>query len=386
MNKYKLLYTDRFAIKNGQGSTIITGFGEKQITVRVYNLDKKKVCDFLINHFHTASNIDNWNSEKNDDIETLKILYKLQYFTKRQKVIKKDNNGEKINSLKEREKKCAGFTNPQIEMAWSHLRSSIDDKENLQPQLKKYFLYKKDDRERLKHNHKHKKVAKDFSLPISCSSGYLIRKRNWQGEPVYYCRPCSNDFSQTVLHKNEDGTLNEKDERLVNVYRQNSLFFWFKDFNQLQKKLKPINEKLAIDANLYYPAQKPEDFKDYLVKVENRRTDADRPKFKFYLKEDNRMGFTIFKKFILKYKFRNLQDLKSNLRKEWIEEKIFCPKSLEEHIGKVTDMRTKPNKLLPTLKEMRDLFEKSQKNKILAYSAKEKFTLEVSHDEISTRF
>ena len=384
VNTYKFLYTDRFAIKNGQGSTIITGFGEKQITVRVYNLDKKKVCKFLIDHFHTASNIDNWNSEKNDEVKILKILYKLQYFTKRQKVIKKDNNkknnnGEKLNSLKkESEKKCAGFINPQIEMAWSDLQSSIDDKENLQPQLKKYFLCKQDDRELLKHNHEHKKVAKDFSLPISCSSGYLIRKKNWQGETVYYCRPCSNDFSQTVLHKNEDGTLNEKDERLANVYRQNSLFFWFKNFNQLKEKLEPIDKELAIDANLYYPAQKPEDFKDYLVKVENRRTDAERPKFIFYLKEDKRMDFTTFKEFVLKYKFRNLQDLKGDLRKKWIEGKFYCEscESLKKSIKEVKSMKKKPNKLLPTLEEMRDLFEESQKNKILAYSAKGKFTLD----------
>ena len=285
---------------------------------------------------------------------------------------------KKLYHLKDSDKKCGGHIDPQIEKVWAELHSSIDQSQDLRKQLKNYFLNKLHNGKRVpKDNHDHKKVAKDFSLPVASSSGYIVRKKNWKGEYVYYCRPLSNDFSQTVLHRNEDGVLPEgtQDERLANAYRKNNIFFGFKNFQQIQKKLKPINEEIAIDANLYYTAQIPEDFKDYFEKVENKRTDADRPRFKFHLKEKKRMEFGKFKEFILKYQFRNLQDLSAHLRNEWVQDKISDPESLREGIESVKKMGKKPKKLLPTLKDMQKLFDESQENQILAYSAKAKFTL-----------
>ena len=190
----------------------------------------------------------------------------------------------------------------------------------------------------------------------------------------------SNDFSQTVLHRNEDGVLPGKnpDERLANAYRRTNIFFGFKNFSQFQKILSPVDGEIAIDANLYYAAQTPEDFKDYFVKVENRRTDADRPRFKFYLSESDRMNFVEFKEFVRKYPFRNLQDLSAPLRKEWIEDKTSNLEDLLKNIKSVESMGKQPKKLLPALKNMQKLFEESQENQILAYSAKAKFTLKQS--------
>ena len=375
VKKYTPLYTDTFAIRNGRGVILLTDFGVRNVTVKVYSLDKKKVSRFLVDHFNTASDISLWHSEKKDEIKILELLYNLWYFTQRKEIIVK----EKLYYLKDNDKKCLKLVNPQIEKDWADLYSSIDESQDLRTQLKDYFLYKEDNENRvLKHDHKHKRVTKEFSLPISCQKGFLIRKKNWKGEDIYYCRPASNDFSQTLLHKDRDGVIPDgnKDERLVNAYRQKNIFYSSNDFCELKKSLYPIDPNLAIDPNKYYEAQIPPEFSAYLCRVENRRTDADRPKFKFYLNEKNRMDFIEFKKFILKYRFRNLQDLKAKLRKEWVEDRISDPESLQNAIEEVEKMTKKPEKLLPTLKEIERLFEESKTNQILAYSAKEKFTLE----------
>ena len=87
------------------------------------------------------------------------------------------------------------------------------------------------------------------------------------------------------------------------------------------------------------------------------------------------MDFTTFKEFILKYPFRNLQDLSTNLKREWVEDKISDPDSLEKSIAEVEKMKSKPKYLLPALKEIEKLFKESKTNQILSYSAKGKFTL-----------
>ena len=376
--KYLLLYLDKFAVGSGTGTTMLTGFGEKRVTVKIYSLDKKKVYRFLIDHFNTATDVSLWESKKADELKILKSLYRLWYFTQRQKIIVKDNNKETLYNLKADNEKCGRFINPQIEKAWNDLHSSIDNSQDLRKQLKDYFLNKDDNGQRvLKHDHKHKRVAKEFSLPISCQKGFLIRKKNWKGKDVYYCRPGSNDFSQTLLHKDQHGVIpdKDKDERLVNAYRQKNMFYCSSNFTKLKKELRPLDANLGVDPNKYYEAQIPPEFSKYICKVENRRIDAGRPRYRFYLKEKERMDFTTFKKFILKYPFRNLQDLRKNLKLEWVEGRIYDPDSLEKSIAKVEKMKPKPELLLPALKEIEKLFKESKKNKILSYSAKGKFTL-----------
>ena len=376
-DKYLPIYTGKFAVGSGTGTSILTGFGEKRVTVNIYSLDKKKVFGFLIDHFNTASDVSLWQTEK---VVELKSLYSLWYFTQRQKIIVKDSGKETLYRLSDNNKKCARLINPQIENAWNDLAQSIDDSQNLREQLKDYFLNKENSGQRVpKHTHEHKRVAKEFSLPISCQKGLLIRKKNWKGEEVYYCRPVSNDFSQTLLHKGQDGVIpdSDKDERLVNCYRQKNIFYSSDNFAKLKKELRPVDATSAIDPNKYYEAQIPQEFIGYLCKVENQRTDSERPRFRFYLKGDKKMDFPTFKKFILKYPFRNLQDLRASLRKEWVINKISDVDSLKNGIEEVERMDKKPKKLLPALKEMKTLYEESQQNQILAYSAKGKFTLKL---------
>ena len=267
VEKYIPLYKKQFKVKEGQGTLLFEKFGDSQENVRIYSLDKKQVYGFLIDNFNTASNPDTWQEA---DVKALEALCKLWYFTQRQSIIIKEKNKDNIYSLKSNDIKTGGFINPQIENAWSKLKSEIDVSKDIHKQLKEYFLYEKENgKDILKNSHGHQKVRKNFSLPISKSIGFLIRKQNWKGEYVYYCRPASSDFSQTVLHKDEDGAPIGADERLSNAYRKHNIFYG--NFKELKKELTPIDKSLAIDPNLYYPAEIPKDFESFIVKAENRR-------------------------------------------------------------------------------------------------------------------
>ena len=183
VKKYKHLYVDKFAYSNGRSTTLLTGFGEKHVTVKVYSLDKKKVCRFLVDHFNTASDVSLWDPA---NIKILKTLYELWYFTQRKKIIVKNSNKESLYLLKDNDNTCGGYLNPQIEKSWAELHSSIDHSEDLRKQLKDYFLNKWDNGKRVpKDDHDHKKVAKDFSLPVSSSSGYLVRKKTTGKESMF---------------------------------------------------------------------------------------------------------------------------------------------------------------------------------------------------------
>ena len=380
------LYQQTFEIADGGGKKILENFGERKASVIIYSLDKTKVFEFLIEHFNSAKPASNWN-KNNPNVETLKLLKKLWYFTKRKNVLQKKD--KKIYQPSPNKLQCAGLVNPQLESAWSEFESIIDNEDDLKKQAEGYFLYKKDDgktKRTLKHDHKHKKKRKVFSLPISCQKGYLIRKKNWQGKDIYYCRPAGNAFSQTVLHKDPDGTLPEKgkskDERLSNIYRKRNIF----DVDANEKNLQAISTDLALDSNLYYDAKTPKDYRDYIINVKNKRTDETRPQFQFLLNTDNRMDFATFRGFICAYPFRALQDLKASIKKEYFESEnnskfIVNEAKLQESIKEVEAMDKKPEELLPALKTFDSLWCQSQTEDKLEYQAKASFTLKAGSSE-----
>ena len=371
VEKYIPLYKEQFKIKEGTGAAPFEKFGDRQESIRVYSLDKKKVYAFLIDNFNTRSSPAAW---RKTDIKILETLCQLWYFTQRKNIITKDSNKEKIYSLKPNDLKAGGFINPQIENAWNDVRSKVDESKDIYKQLREYFLYKNNKK------HGHQRLRKDFSLPIAKSKGFLIRKKSWKGEYVYYCRPASSDFSQTVLHRDKDDIFTGKDERLSNVYRRHNIFFCFESFKDLKEKLCSVDKNLAIDANLYYEAQIPKEFKSFIIKVENRRTDTARPRFRFFLNTKKRMGFESFRKFILRYPFRTLQDLRSDLRKKYFgteekADKINCLRDLKASIKKIEKMKEKPNNLLSALQLYREYWESSRKSNKLEYQAKGSFTI-----------
>ena len=238
----------QFGYKSRWTNTVIKSqkIGNNQFTVKLYHINKSKVSEFLIQNFNTKTNPEKW---KDEDCEILKQLENLWYFTKKEKVLKKKSNSNKISFQmpKEDKFKCAGCMNPQLKYAWENLKNKIkiNTKDPDEPDMqiiKEYFLKNKQNK------HPHQKVRKDFSLPISSQKGFLIKKKNWQGQNIFYFRPASNDFSLTVLHKDIEGNLPEKkDERLSNIYRKHNIFYIEKS-TQLKKQLQPICDDLAIDS------------------------------------------------------------------------------------------------------------------------------------------
>ena len=362
------LYYNRFKIvKNGRlGTVVIKNFGSYKSNVTVYNLNKKMVYNFLINNFNSA--LPDLN---NEHLPILKILSDLWYFTKKENVLKMQNQENIFNKPKAEKLKCAGFVNPQLKYKWEMLEKTInkgDTNAELSGIVRKFFL---------KNNkHEHQKARTVFSLPVSSQRAFLIKRRNWQDQSVFYCRPASNDFSQTVLHTDGNRQLHtQKDERLSNIYRKNNIFYVAKDMNKLEKQMQSVSVGLSIDPNKYYEAEIPVDFQEYIQKIENKRTDESRPLFRFSLCS-KKMPFEKFIAFIKQYPFRRLQDLKADYRKEYIDE-LDNSKKLKDFIEQIKSMdkNRRPKNVLPTLTEFNQFWRDSQNKEIIEYSAKYRFTL-----------
>lgn len=370
LQEIKNLYFHKFTVikKQHTGITMIENFGNKKIFVKIYSLNKQSVYNFLIDNFNSAGI--NGSSLSTENLLILKNLQKLWYFTKKESVLKTDKQGNnKFNKQNDNKFKCAGLTNPQLKYAWEDLEKNIDKTKDLYSQIKNYFL------KQTNSSFNHTKSRKTFSLPVKTKKGFLIKKKNWNGGSVFYVRPASNDFSQTVLHKN-------KDERLSNIYRKNNIFYIANNATQLKSHLKPICSESAIDSNKHYEAVIPNKFSEYIIKIENRRTDRGRPQFKFYFLENKKMNFEKFKEFICDYPFRKLQNLKAKYRREYIDKNLIDHEELNKLINEIENeiknKKTERKALLSVLKEFQKLWETSQTEKILEYQAKAKFTLKIS--------
>ena len=359
LEKLKTLYFEKFkkvSKKNNQ-SFLIKNNGKEKAKIKFYTLDRQKVFNFLIDNFNTSSDLP-LDEEK---LSILQELTELWYFTKKEEVIKQEKNKSlKLNEQKPNKFKRADLTNPHLKSAWKNFNEQFKSKNDLtQNDIKQYFLNQKN-------HYAHQKVRKKFSLPIKTSKGFLIKKKNWQGNAVFYCRPASNKFSQTVLHINKN---KEEDERLSNIYRQKNIFYIDDNPKNLKTILRPIDITSAIDPNKYYPAKIPNEFKDYIKEIKNKRTDRIRPQYRFQLKENKKMTFSIFKKFILKYPFRSLQDLEAKLKKE-----LFNNLTDEDSLEGLKQTN-KNTRFLAVLNQIQDYWNKSQNNLLLEYQAKGKFTI-----------
>ena len=370
--KLKNLYNEFSCKKSGWPKIIIDReeLGSHQWTVKLYQIDKQKIYEFLIKNFNTKIDSEEW-TETNYNI--FKQLQELWYFTQKKNVM---NDKNKFKKPKDDNFKCAGLINPHLKNSWENLKNQINPGNDILPQIKKYFLHKKKKTENRK-KLDHQKTRKIFSLPIKTQKGFLIKKKNWQNQNVFYFRPASNDFSQTILHRSKERELlKSEDKRLSNIYRKNNIVYIDDSVNKLKKLMKPISSdsNLVIDPNKYYPAKiLEEDLKDYIKSIKNKRTDENRPKFRFEL-TSKKMTFEIFKKFIKKYPFRKLQDLKKEYRENGVY-KLQNKKQLMQKIKKLRKIKLKPTDLLQTLEEMNKLWEESQTKNILEYQAKSEFTV-----------
>ena len=355
----------------------------KNIKIMLYHINKSKVLEWLIQNFNTQTDPQKWSEE---NCNTFKQLGKIIYFTKKVNVLKQEKSGKKyvFNSQAEENFKCKGFINPQLKYAWGNLENYTNKNvdEDINERVKHYFLSNKESQNQITI---HQKTRKVFSLPIKSEKGFLINKKNWIGKDVFYFRPASNDFSQSVL------CTEDMSERLSNIYRKNNIVL-FDSVEKLKKLLRPIpvQKELVIDPNKFYEAKVPEEFKAYIYKIENQRTDSTRSKFKFYFKNSSKMNFQIFKSFIEVYPFRKLQDLNSQNKKDYlklddlqeIEDLNKKIENFHEKIRKEKENKSKKNqvyqKVIQVLNIMNDYWTKSQNTRFLEYQAKHKFNLKKS--------
>lgn len=352
----------------------------KNIEIILYHINKSKVLEWLIQHFNTKTDPQKWDEE---NCNTFKQLGKILYFTKKVNVLKEDKKYV-FNYQKDDNFKCKGLINPQLRYAWKDLENYINKNidKDINERVKHYFLSNKESQNQIT---VHQKTRKVFSLPIKSEKGFLINKKNWIGKDIFYFRPASNDFSQSVL------CTEDMSERLSNIYRRNNVVL-FDSVEKLKKLLRPIpvQKELVIDPNKFYEAKIPEEFKAYIYKIENQRTDSTRPKFKFYFKNSPKMNFQIFKSFIEAYPFRKLQDLNSQNKTAYlklddlqeIENLNNKIESFHEKIQKDKENKSKKNQVykevIQVLNIMNDYWIQSQNTSLLEYQAKHKFTLKKS--------
>jgi len=284
------MYKETFVYNNQKSSTndnLIKTYkiNNKVFKIYLYKLDKTKVIEFLFEHYNIFNSNHNLNESQ---INTLKQLKKLWYFTQKKNVIDKD----KLYSPSDEKFKCNQIINPHLRNEWKKI------KEFKKEQLEKYFLYKKTGK---KHKHPHQRKRKIFSLPITIKTGILIKKKNWKREDVFYFR-LQKQISKTIFHK-------DKSNRLSNVYRRNNMIilhtFNKLSFNDFQKLLQPIDKNNAIDPNEWHEISVPEEFKDYIEKIKIRRTEETKTLFKFSFK-DKKMSVKLLWEFCKKYPLRGI--------------------------------------------------------------------------------
>ena len=224
--------------------------GNKHFTVRLYQIDKTKVAQFLLENFNTKSTPNNW---KKKDMDVYDKLQKLWYFTKRKNLIK--NGNPDFSYTKENLKTV--FQNPSLSRTWKELneewtcKSSGGDSDCFQF-LKEHFLTNKlNTTERVKHS-PHQRVRKEFSLPISSKGqGFmLIARRTWNNKLIYQCQAEKSGEAGAGLYK-----------KRINEQRKpyDSLTFYFRSRNiVLLKKLNEIKTCLLkqgnfIDVDKWFP-------------------------------------------------------------------------------------------------------------------------------------
>ena len=228
--------------------------GNKHFTVRLYQIDKTKVAQFLLGNFNTKSSPNNW---KKKDMDVYDKLQKLWYFTKRKNLIK--NGNPDFSYTKENLKTI--FQNPSLSITWKELneewtcKSPRGDSDCFQF-LKEHFLTNSQNTtERIKHS-PHQSVRKEFSLPISSKGqGFmLIARRTWNNKLIYQCQAEKSGEAGAGLYK-----------KRINEQRKpyDSLTFYFRSRNiVLLKKLNEIKTCLLeqgdfIDVDKWFPLTVP---------------------------------------------------------------------------------------------------------------------------------
>ncbi len=246
--------------------------GNKYFTIRLYEIDKTKVAQFLLEHFNTKNTPNNW---KDKDRDTYKKLQKLWYFTKRKNLIKE---GKPDFNYKEENLKTI-FPNPSLSRAWKKLNKEWDRTgSDCSDFLEKHFLANK----HLPHQ-THQRVRKEFSLPIRSEgqSFMLIARRTWNNKFIYQCQSEKSGNAGTGLYKirNKQGKLCPS---LTPYFRSRNIVL-LKELDKIKTVL--LEQGAFIDEDKWYPLKVPCNKFKNVESIENKYMSKDDSKWRITFKK-----------------------------------------------------------------------------------------------------
>ena len=240
--------------------------GDRQFTVRLHQINKTKVAEFLLKKFNTQTNPDDWSQE---DIDVFNNLRNLWYFTKRKKlmVARKLDVSYSLKSLK-----MAGVYNPSLIKAWDHLHDEWQKyKEGISGEDGRNFLTKHFLSQGKSDNSSHQRARKEFSLPVlSTGQGYMLIKRNsWNANSIYQCQSeKSGDQGVGLYHKYQNGDGKVID--LLTPYFKSKNIVLLKEINELRNILLPEKGLSRINEDKWYRISVPENLKQHIRSIENQ--------------------------------------------------------------------------------------------------------------------
>ncbi len=238
--------------------------GGNYFTIRLHQIDKTKVAKFLLEHFNTKSDPNNW---KDEDCKIFTQLQNLWYFTKRESLIdqQKPNFSYKPDKLK-----TGGFINPSLLKAWKELNDKWRDFIRKNDETK-YLEFLKDHFLDNKQDHPHQRVRKNFSLPVkSTGQGFMLIKRNsWNGEVIHQCQSQKDGDEGVGLYKKYIEQTGKVVDVLTPYFRSEGIVLMRK-IKELKGTLQPLDNLQPVDEKEWYRLRVPSDLEAKIESIENR--------------------------------------------------------------------------------------------------------------------
>ena len=240
--------------------------GDRQFTVRLHQINKTKVAEFLLQKFNTQTNPDDWSQE---DIDVFNNLRNLWYFTKRKKLM----DAEKLDvSYSLKDLKMAGVYNPSLIKAWDHLHDEWQKcKKGVGGNDGRNFLRKYFPSQETSDKSSHQRARKEFSLPVlSKGQGYMLIKRNsWNENSIYQCQSeKSGDKGVGLYQKYQNGDGKVID--LLTPYFKSKNIVLLKKMNELKIILLPEKGLSRVSENKWYGIPVPKNLKQHVRSIENQ--------------------------------------------------------------------------------------------------------------------
>ena len=261
-----------------------TTIRQKNISIRLYQLDKQAVASFLLNNFNTNTPPKIWETK---NIEIYDALQKLWYFTKRK---------GSFSELKDLDYQLTditnkNFLNPQLLLAWQNIHEdwqktkddylNEDGKYNLGKFAKKHFKIKK--------IHKHQRVRKSFALPKKATGqGFmLIKRKSWNEQIVYQCQAEKSGTAGVGRYTKRVDSSGKSYDSLTPYYRGKNIVLLV-ELSKLKDYLR--KEGKIIDSEKWFPFKIPPVFTSQIESIDNQFQSKGDSNWKIIFKKDPEMA------------------------------------------------------------------------------------------------